>query len=73
MITKPVSEELRLDAKFPILEIMEIKKKSFIAEKAKIYKEEKIPSISAVASVEISNISKTKKLNLKKNMITYLF
>ena len=42
LITKPVSEELILDTKFPILEIMEIKKnKSFIAEKAKIYKEEK--------------------------------
>ena len=68
MITKPVSEELRLDAKFPILEIMEIKKnKSFIAEKAKIYKEEKkIPSKAPVASVEISNISKTKKVKLKK-------
>ena len=44
----------------PILEIIEIKKnKSFVAEKAKMYREEKkISSKAPVDSVEISNISK---------------
>ena len=52
----------------PILEIIEIKKnKSFVAKKAKIYNEEKkIPSKAPVASVQISNISKNKKANVKK-------
>ena len=48
----------------PLLEIIEIKKnKSFVAEKAKIYNEEKkIPSKAPVANVQISNISKNKIL-----------
>ncbi len=42
LITKPVMDELELSVDLPILEILEIKKnKSFIAEKAKIYNEEK--------------------------------
>ena len=50
----------------PILEIIELKKnKSFIAEKAKVFNEEKkIPSNAPVTSVKISNISKNK---IKKN------
>ena len=42
LITKPVAEKLNLDINLPLLEIIEIKKnKSFVAEKAKIYSEEK--------------------------------
>ncbi len=62
LITKPVAEKLEIDQNLPLIEIIEIKKnKSFVAKKAKIYKEEKkIPSKAPVASVEISNISKNK-------------
>ena len=68
LITKPVAENLKLNKNLPILEIIEIKKnKSFVAKKAKIYNEEKkIPSKAPVASVQISNISKNKKANVKK-------
>ena len=42
LITKPVMDKLDLNAELPILEIFEIKKnKSFIAEKAKVFNEEK--------------------------------
>ena len=69
LITKPVADSLDLKTELPILEIMEIKKnKSFIAEKAKIYNEEKkISSKAPVASVKISNISKNKTVKLKKS------
>lgn len=62
LITIPVAEKLDLDKNIPILEIIEIKKnKSFIAEKAKIFNEEKkIPSNAPIANVQISNISKNK-------------
>ena len=65
LITKPVAEKLAIDQNLPLIEIIEIKKnKSFVAKKAKIYKEEKkIPSKAPVASVEISNISKNKLKN----------
>ena len=63
LITKPIIEELDLSIDLPILEIAEIKKnESFIAQKAKIYNEEKkISSNAPVTSVKISNISKDKK------------
>ena len=63
LITKPTMDELQLNADLPILEILEIKKnKLFVAEKAKIYNEEKkISSKAPVTSVKISNISKDKK------------
>jgi len=63
LITKPIMDELELSVDLPILEILEIKKnKSFVAEKAKIYNEEKkISSNAPVTSVKISNISKDKK------------
>ena len=63
LITKPIMDELKLSVDLPILEILEIKKnKSFVAEKAKIYNEEKkISSNAPVTSVKISNISKDKK------------
>ena len=62
LITQAVADNLDLNLELPVLEIIEIKKnKSFIAEKAKIYKEEKkIPSKAPVATVKISNISKNK-------------
>ena len=62
LITKQVMNELNLSSELPILEIFEIKKnKSFIAEKAKVFNEEKkIPSNAPVTSVVISNISKNK-------------
>ena len=65
LITKPVAEKLNLDPNLPLLEIIEVKKnKSFVAEKAKIYNEEKkIPSKAPIASVQISNISKNKSKN----------
>ena len=68
LITKPVAEQLDLNIDIPLLEIIEIKKnKSFVAAKAKIFKEEKkIPSKAPVASVQISNISKNKSKNLHK-------
>ena len=63
LITKAVAEELNLNEKLPLVEILEIKKnKSFIAKKAKIFQEEKkISSNAPVASVQIANISKNKK------------
>ena len=66
LVTEPVRDKLELNIDLPILEIIEIKKnKSFIAEKAKIFNEEKkISSNAPVTSVKISNISKDKN---KKN------
>jgi hypothetical protein len=67
LITKSVAEKLNIDRNFPLVEILEIKKnKSFIAEKAKIYQEEKkISSKAPVTSVQIANISKKKLINKK--------
>ena len=63
LITEPVMNELNLSKDLPIVEIIEIKRnESFVAEKAKIFTEEKkISSNAPVASVKISNISKDKK------------
>ena len=60
LITKPVSDKLKINGEFPLIEVLEIKKnKSFIAEKAKIFNEEKnISSKAPVTSVQIANISK---------------
>ena len=70
LITEPVAEKLNIDKNLPILEIFEIRKnKSFVAEEAKIYSEEKkISSKAPVDSVEISNISKVK--SKKNNKVT---
>ena len=69
LITKTVANKLELDNQLPLIEILEIKKnKSFVAEKAKIYQEEKKISTKApVTSVHISNISKSKQVKKKKN------
>ena len=68
LITLPVANKLGLNNEFPIVEVIEIKKnKSFVAEKAKIYTEEKkISSKAPVETVKISNISKNKKKVIKK-------
>ena len=68
LITLPVATKLNIDSKLPLIEILEIKKnKSFIAEKAKIYQEEKkISSKAPVTSVKIANISKSKISKKKK-------
>ena len=62
LITKSVATKLNINSELPLIEILEIKKnKSFIAEKAKIYQEEKkISSKAPVTSVKIANISKKK-------------
>ena len=67
IITKPVAIKLNINEELPLIEVLEIKKnKSFIAEKAKIYHEEKkISSKAPVTSVKIANISK-KKANIEK-------
>ena len=69
LITQPVATRLDLNTNLPLLEVIEIKKnKSFVAEKAEIFSEEKkIPSKAPVANVEISNISKNKILKANKN------
>ena len=76
LITKKVSEELNLDLKLPLIEVIEIKKnKSFVAKKAKIFNEEKkISSNAPIMSVQISNISKkkTKQRALKKDQFIIL-
>tara|TARA_X000000950_G_scaffold139815_1_gene173500 strand:- start:1292 stop:2029 length:738 start_codon:yes stop_codon:yes gene_type:complete len=74
LITKPVMDKLNLSADLPVLEIIEIKKnKSFVAEKAKIFTEEKkIPSNAPVTSVKILNISKD-KTNKNKNKSIDIF
>ena len=68
LITSNVAEKLNLDPNLPLLEIIEVKKnKSFIAEKAKIYNEEKKTASNApITSVQISNISKNKSKALTK-------
>lgn len=67
IITKPVAIKLNINEELPLIEVLEIKKnKSFIAEKAKIFQEEKkISSKAPVTSVKIANISK-KKANIEK-------
>ena len=59
LITRTVANKLNIHNDLPIIEVIEVKKnKSFIAEKAKIYQEEKnISSKAPVTSVKISNIS----------------
>ena len=63
LITESVMNELNLSKDLPIVEIIEIKRNEFfVAEKAKIFNEEKkISSNAPVTSVKISNISKNKK------------
>ena len=66
LITKPVANKINLNENLPFVEIIELRKnKSFVAQKSKIFKEEKkIPNKAPVETVEINNISK--KINPKK-------
>ena len=40
LITKSLADEIGLNYDFPLVEVLEIKNKSFVAQKAKIFKEE---------------------------------
>ena len=74
LITQPVVDKLNIQKDLPLIEILEIRKnKSFIAKKAKIFKEEeKVQSKAPVTTVKISNISKDKKVD-KKNKSKKMF
>ena len=74
LISKKVAEKLNLNTELPLVEILEIKKnKSFVAEKAKIYNEEKkISSKAPVTSVKIANISK-KKVKKQKTKLDKIY
>ena len=63
LITEPVAVKLNLNSNLPLVEIIEVKKnKSFVAQKTKIFQEEKkIYSNAPIESVKIDNISKSKK------------
>ncbi len=71
VISEKVAEKLNINSELPLIEIFEIKKnKSFVAEKAKIFNEEKkISSNAPVTQVKISNISKNKDFKKKKEKI----
>ena len=74
LISKKVAEKLNLNTELPLVEILEIKKnKSFVAEKAKIYNEEKkISSKAPVTTVKIANISK-KKVKKQKTKLNKIY
>ena len=74
LITKPVAEKLNLDPNLPLLEIIEVKKnKSFVAEKAKIYNEEKkIPSKHLLHQFKFLIFQKINQ-NLTKKLKKYLY
>ena len=69
LITQSVATKLNINSELPLIEVLEIKKnKSFVAEKAKIYQEEKkISSKAPVTSVKIANISEKKPSKKKIN------
>ena len=70
LITQAVSYKLELEESLPFVEIQEIKKnKSFIAEKAKTFEEEKkVINKVPVTGVKIDNISKIKKTKKSKSV-----
>ena len=69
LVTKAVSDKLKLNPDVPYVEINEVKKnKSFIAKEAEIHSEEKNVSNKApIASVKINNISKVKNNEISKS------
>ena len=73
LITTQVANNLKILEDLPLIEVLEIKKnKSFIAEKSKIYSEEKkIFSNAPVESVKIDNISKVFHIKKKINDETF--
>ena len=74
LITTAVADKLNIDPKLPLVELLEIKKnKSFVAQKAKVFQEEKkILANAPVTSVKIANISK-KKINKKQKQKDNIF
>ena len=68
LITEAIAYKLKLDESMPFVEIQEVKKnRSFIAEKAKTFEEEKkVINKVPVTGVKIDNISKTKKSSRSK-------
>ena len=70
LITEAVAYKLELEESLPFVEIQEIKKnKSFIAEKAKTFEEEKkVVNKVPVTGVKIDNISKIKKTKKSKSV-----
>lgn len=73
LITNQVASNLKIKKNLPLVEVLEIKKnKSFIAEKSKIYTEEKkIFTNAPVESVKIDNISKVSNVEKKINNETF--
>jgi len=68
IITKKVSKEIGLNENTPYIDIeQKIKNKSFVAKKAITHSEEqKVSSKVSLTEVKVQNISKTKKVNVKK-------
>ena len=67
LITRKIASILELDEKAPFIEIVEIKKKSFVAKKSQTFIEERqISNNAPVEKVEIKSISKNPKLISKK-------
>ena len=68
LITEPVANKLNLKKEVPYVEIEEIKKnKSFIADRAKTFNEEKkVHNKAPIENVKIDNISKKKKTKNKR-------
>ena len=76
LITDAVAKKLNIEKDLPLIEVLEIKKnKSFVAQKAKVFQEEKkIINNAPITSVKIANISKkkTKKKTITNENITIL-
>ena len=68
LITKKVSDELKLDENFPYVEVEQIiKNKSFVAQKAVTFTEEQnVSNTAPVTKVKISNISLNKETDNKR-------
>ena len=73
LISQNIAEELNLSLEFPYIEINEIKSnKSFIAKKAITdIEEKKIANKAPLQEIDINNISKEKKIIIKKKPKTY--
>ena len=72
VMTKPVADKIGINEHLPLIELIEVKKnKSFVAKKAKIFKEEeKISNNAPVENVQINNISSS-KIDRKKDKETF--
>ena len=74
LITKAVSDKLNLNKNIPFVEIQEVRKnKLFVAQKAKMFKEERsIHNKAPVDKITINNISKNNQKKIIKNKIFYI-